>query len=111
EEVQDKSDNRSSSGQILWRGAPGAPSCEIAPLSRYTVRIWCVPDKVASKHLLKITRHRFCCCCSKGDGCDGHFDGFPISGALVTARRHEFRFTFGPDPLHFSLDEFRDVTG
>ncbi|KAH0879967.1 hypothetical protein HID58_067361, partial [Brassica napus] len=51
-----------------------------------TVRIWCVPDKVASKHLLKITRHRFCCCCSKGDGCDGHCDGFPVSGAVSASR-------------------------
>ncbi|KAG2271365.1 hypothetical protein Bca52824_065920 [Brassica carinata] len=34
-----------------------------------------------------------------------------LSRQLVTARRQEFWFTFGPDPLHFSLDEFRDVTG
>ncbi|KAH0880273.1 hypothetical protein HID58_067667, partial [Brassica napus] len=95
-----------SSGEELPERPP-------AKQQRYpeSVRIWCAPDKVASKHLLKITRHRFCCCCSKGDGCDGHFDGFPVSEALVTARRHEFWFTFGPDPLHFSLDEFRDITG
>ncbi|XP_022570003.1 uncharacterized protein LOC111212705 [Brassica napus] len=37
--------------------------------------------------------------------------GCLLSRQLVTARRHEFWFTFGPDPLHFSLDEFRDVTG
>ncbi|KAH0884703.1 hypothetical protein HID58_060799 [Brassica napus] len=35
EEVLAKSDNRSSSDQILWRGAPGAPSCETAALSGY----------------------------------------------------------------------------
>ncbi|CAN6904527.1 unnamed protein product, partial [Brassica oleracea] len=34
-----------------------------------------------------------------------------LSRQLVTARRHEFWFTFGPNPLRFSLDEFRDVTG
>ncbi|CAN7026281.1 unnamed protein product, partial [Brassica oleracea var. botrytis] len=37
--------------------------------------------------------------------------GCLLSRQLVTARRHEFWFTFGPDPLRFSLDEFRDVTG
>ena len=37
--------------------------------------------------------------------------GCLLSRQLVTARRHEFWFTFGPDPLRFSLEEFRDVTG
>ncbi|CAN6883605.1 unnamed protein product, partial [Brassica oleracea] len=37
--------------------------------------------------------------------------GCLLSRQLVTARRHELWFTFGPDPLRFSLDEFRDVTG
>ncbi|KAL0655384.1 hypothetical protein Bca4012_075968 [Brassica carinata] len=37
--------------------------------------------------------------------------GCLLSRQLVTAHRHEFWFTFGPDPLRFSLDEFRDVTG
>ncbi|WZZ61188.1 hypothetical protein YC2023_061295 [Brassica napus] len=37
--------------------------------------------------------------------------GCLLSRQLVTARRHEFWFTFGPDPLRSSLDEFRDVTG
>ncbi|KAF3506647.1 hypothetical protein F2Q69_00009001 [Brassica cretica] len=32
--------------------------------------------------------------------------GCLLSRQLVTARRHEFWFTFGPDPLRFSLDEF-----
>ncbi|CAN7119944.1 unnamed protein product [Brassica rapa subsp. narinosa] len=37
--------------------------------------------------------------------------GCLLSRQLVTARRHEFWFTFGPNPLRFSLDEFRDVIG
>ncbi|KAG5375819.1 hypothetical protein IGI04_040415 [Brassica rapa subsp. trilocularis] len=37
--------------------------------------------------------------------------GCLLSRQLVTARRHEFWFTFGPHPLRFSLDEFRDVAG
>ncbi|KAG2290159.1 hypothetical protein Bca52824_049763 [Brassica carinata] len=37
--------------------------------------------------------------------------GCLLSRQLVTARRHEFWFTFGPDPLRFLLDEFQDVTG
>ncbi|CAN7110666.1 unnamed protein product, partial [Brassica rapa subsp. narinosa] len=37
--------------------------------------------------------------------------GCLLGRQLVTARRHEFWFTFGPNPLRFSLDEFRDVTG
>lgn len=37
--------------------------------------------------------------------------GCLLSRQLVTTRRNEFWFTFGPHPLRFSLDEFRDVTG
>ncbi|CAN7126715.1 unnamed protein product [Brassica rapa subsp. narinosa] len=37
--------------------------------------------------------------------------GCLLSRQLVTVRRHEFWFTFEPNPLRFSLDEFRDVTG
>ncbi|CAF1931550.1 unnamed protein product [Brassica napus] len=35
----------------------------------------------------------------------------PQPTARSGSQNHEFWFTFGPDPLRFSLDEFRDVTG
>ncbi|KAG2286902.1 hypothetical protein Bca52824_046506 [Brassica carinata] len=117
-------DGGDSSGGQFSMGCPH-------PCCLETVRIWCAPTNLASKHLLKITVIGSVAAALRGR-IDGHFDGFPdpgcfsfryalpnstkligclLSRQLVMARRHEFWFTFGPDPLRFSLAEFRDVTG
>ncbi|KAL0706892.1 hypothetical protein Bca4012_073318 [Brassica carinata] len=156
EEVQPKSDNRSSSGQILWRApakqqrypesgsedgpgggdssggqfSDGVPSSVLprrlfaygAYPTKLRVNIYSKSHVIGSvAAALKGTDAMDTVMASQFRGlfqlpvvrCQNSTKliGCLLSRQLVTARRHEFWFTFGPDPLRFSLDEFRDVTG
>ncbi|CAF1931533.1 unnamed protein product, partial [Brassica napus] len=128
EEVQPKSDNRSSSGQILWRAPakqqryPGILFAYGAYPTKLRVNIYSKSHVIGSvAAALKGTDAMDTVMASQFRGlfqlpvvrCQNSTKliGCLLSRQLVTARRHEFWFTFGPDPLRFSLDEFRDVTG